>query len=441
MVDVCAYSTRLVTTSLQSATVLQKFTARATDSTDSTSGGFAGGFLGGVTCPSQSTAAPIQTCQSLTYSGCEGTPREGLDLSRNPRTARSAVLAICLVSLFIGACSPSSGSDPVAVQPTSSPTPASGAQVSSSYEIGFLGGRELSLPSNLVVLSGNFALDVDSGVAERISGLPDRESQRFWSLSAGDRAFVVVDCDTCRSPEVFSLDGTLAHGESVGYGFPAPAPDGIWLKRFLSDSTCVLAKVTLDGRTRTPERSFDCEFTIIEESRLGLVAFTTDLKWALIDPDTFEPIFFSGAIHGVIGDEVMISDRDGFVLVDPTTGSETRALRPTEVGRPSYGKPSPDGKFMAVSFEHPAWPGPRQRLDVWVLQIDTMNWVRLPSMPVAVALKTTDMAWAPDGRLVVFGWFEDVGDAIVVWRPGATELEILETELNPAGSLVARNVG
>jgi hypothetical protein len=344
------------------------------------------------------------------------------------------ILAVCLSTLML-ACTGASGSDPVSVgSAPSTPTSDGGG---ARYEIGFLSGRELRRPSNLILLSGESVLDVDSGRAQPVSGLPRHNDQTAWGFSAGDQAFIQIDCSACSSPEVFGLDGSLGQATSIGYGFAAPADDGIWFTKFLTDSTCLLMKTTLSGATLIQERPFECGFTLVEHSSLVLVAFATDGTWAFIDPNTLESSFTAPKILGVIGERILVSDQSGVALVDPASDSETRTLLPTEVGQPSYGVPSPDGKVVAISFEHPAWPGPRQRMDVWLLEVDTMEWSRLPSMPIAAALKATDLDWTPDGRLVIFGSFEDVGHAIAVWEPGQTELEILVTQFDPTGSLVA----
>lgn len=358
----------------------------------------------------------------------------GYNEVRHHRPVLYMILAAGLSTLML-ACTGASGSPPVSVGSAPS-TPTSDAG-DAWYEIGFLSGRELRHPSNLILLSGESILDVDSGRAQRVSGLPHHNDQTAWGFSAGDQAFIQVQCSACSNPEVFSFDGSLGQATSIGHGFAAPADDGIWFTKFPTDSTCLLMKTTFGGATLIQERPFDCGLTLVEQSSLGLVAFATDGTWALIDPDTLEPSFTAPRILAVIDERILVSDQSGVALVDPATDSETRTFLPTEVGQPSYGVPSPDGKVVAISFEHPAWPGPRQRMDVWLLEVDTMEWSRLPSMPVAAALKATDLDWTPDGRLVIFGSFENIGHAIAVWEPGQTELQVLVTQFDPTGSLVA----
>lgn len=313
---------------------------------------------------------------------------------------------------------------------------------SSAFPIEFLAGVQMPSPSNLVLLSGDIVVDVDAGTQDRVAGLPEGEDLVVWTVSAGERAVIAVDCKVvCGEPEIFSLDNQLDLAESIAHGFPAPAPDGVWVTRHDSESACTLTKVGFEGTALIPERLFNCGISVVEETPLGLVVRMPDVEentGAILDPYTLETLLETRKIHAVVGGKVLISDGSGFALVDSNDGSETQIPAPTDVGQPSYGRVSPDGRLIAISFEHPAWPGPRQLLDVWVIEVATLEWTRLPSMPVAAALKATDESWAPDGRFVMFGSFEDAGHAIAAWRPGDEELAVRKIEANPAGSLVVR---
>ena len=57
-------------------------------------------------------------------------------------------------------------------------------------------------------------------------------------------------------------------------------------------------------------------------------------------------------------------------------------------------------------------------------------------MPMLVALKLTSMAWTGDGRLLLLGSFDGVGDALAVWRPGQDRLAVhrLRLPADRAGS-------
>jgi len=50
-------------------------------------------------------------------------------------------------------------------------------------------------------------------------------------------------------------------------------------------------------------------------------------------------------------------------------------------------------------------------------------------MPVLAALKLTGMAWTGDGRLLLLGSFDRVGDALASWRPGQDRLAFRRLQL------------
>jgi hypothetical protein len=83
-----------------------------------------------------------------------------------------------------------------------------------------------------------------------------------------------------------------------------------------------------------------------------------------------------------------------------------------------------------VEFSDPAWDGgPEQLMDMWLLDLRTGRWRQLPGMPVLAALKVTSMAWTDDGRLLLLGSFDRVGDALAVWRPGQDRLAVRQLRL------------
>jgi hypothetical protein len=62
--------------------------------------------------------------------------------------------------------------------------------------------------------------------------------------------------------------------------------------------------------------------------------------------------------------------------------------------------------------------------DIWLLNLDTRRWRRLPGMPLITALKFMRMAWTDDGRLVLAGDFDQFGRAVATWRPGQDHLDV-----------------
>jgi hypothetical protein len=76
---------------------------------------------------------------------------------------------------------------------------------------------------------------------------------------------------------------------------------------------------------------------------------------------------------------------DPLRLTDVRTGSVRRIAPPESPGTISDGYTSPDGRWVAVRFGNPAWPGPRQLLEVWLLDTATLRWHRMPSGARATA--------------------------------------------------------
>lgn len=213
----------------------------------------------------------------------------------------------------------------------------------------------------------------------------------------------------------------------------------MWVKRFESADNCTLSKIGLDGETLRAESPFDCGIHLLKATRFGLVGWTEDsgvISGVVLDPDDLSPILDGvGMIHAVVGDRILYRSNRGFALLDRQTGSEISIDSPTRIGGPDYGEVSPDGRQVAISFKHPTW-GSTQRLDVWVLNIETLEWTRLPSMPVAAALKSTDEVWAPHGRLVMLGHFDEVSHALATWRPGDSQLQVREVDYEPSAAIV-----
>jgi len=334
-----------------------------------------------------------------------------------------------------------STSTTLGIEATTSSGSSAPSIVDPAFPINFLDGIPLETPSELLIVAGDSLIVMDAGVIERIEGLPEtKHSNSFWTQQAGNHA--AIHCLIgCQGDDLFILPKGESTAHPIGSGFPTPGIGGVWIKSFSSDDACTLAKVEWTGQTLHPEREFDCRMNLIEETSLGLVTWTEPgygpIQGGLIDPSSLSPVLEVGEIHGVIENEILYRDGDGFVLLDTESGSETRLEFPTDVGLPDYGDLSPDGKYLAISFKNPAWPGPRQRLDTWLLDTDTHEWTRLPSMPVAASLKGTGLTWTADGRIVMYGAFDDVGVALATFTPGDRYLKVRQVNYSPAASIVA----
>ena len=294
------------------------------------------------------------------------------------------------------------------------------------YPIEYLHGASSSEPTGVQIVSGASLIDVDSGTVQHIDGLPDLDELNFWAMEAGDRTVISALCTGCTNSDVFVFDRQSEAAVPIGAGFPAAAPDGVWLTNYKSSSSCTVSKVAFDGSIIRRATPIDCDDAIRGEADIGLVVRRSDIEptHALLNPVDLAPIADLEGFNAVVGDRVLTKGGKQFGLIDPLTGENVEFDAPTSIGTPSAGQLSPDGTLVAVAFGHPAWPGPRQRLDVWVLDLDSLTWSHLPSMPVAAALKATAYQWLADGRFAIFGDFDRVGPALVTWRPGESQLEV-----------------
>ncbi|MGI8867495.1 MAG: hypothetical protein ACR2F6_01245 [Mycobacteriales bacterium] len=140
-----------------------------------------------------------------------------------------------------------------------------------------------------------------------------------------------------------------------------------------------------------------------------------------------DPIIAAGRIYAVAGTHALASPdgsgRDNFALIDGR-GGRTTIPAPASPWPAGDAVASPDGHYIATTFANPACPGPQQCLDIWLLDLTSHRWLHLPSMPTAAALKFTGLTWASDGRVVIVGSFDSVGDAIAIWRPGQHQLQL-----------------
>jgi hypothetical protein len=150
----------------------------------------------------------------------------------------------------------------------------------------------------------------------------------------------------------------------------------------------------------------------------------------ILDPRTLRVVLSADDIVAVIGDRVLVEDLSGFALLDGD-GSRERSLgQPAAVGYPTDGVVSPNGRYVAVEFRNPA-----QYMDLWVLDLQTFEWIHAPSMPVLAYVKRTGPLWTCDERLVILGSFGsgEGEQELVVWRPGQSQLAIRSVDF-PDGS-------
>ncbi len=299
-------------------------------------------------------------------------------------------------------------------------------------------GRAMEGPTGLVLVVGDTVVDIDADTRHRIEGLPDGSGfvppaeQPIWAQRVGSDAVIGVG-DVSGRLEVFAVRRGSQRAMAVGFGSPTPGLGGVWLREKISADECRLSKVALDGEILSESASVDCDVSLIEETSVGLVGVREvdgAFSGVILDPeDLSAPLFELGLIRGIFGSRVLHQAGGGsdFVVLDTLTGEEVAIELPVRFGQPSYGQLSPDGRYLAIPFKSPL-----QVFDIWVLDTETLQWTRAPSMPVASGVKATSLAWVPDGRLIILLTLEPAGHQLATWTPGDSELQVrqLDDELD-----------
>jgi hypothetical protein len=282
-------------------------------------------------------------------------------------------------------------------------------------------------------------LDIDAGTSREVAGVPGGD--RVTSVRPVGRDAVIVSEVVPGAAEVFRLRPGAATATPVGRATNvfASRDGGLWLSTQRDDRRCSLREVGLDGRQRRPPERVDCDAQPFADTDLGLLVPAEGPRpdeplTALVDRDDHHRLASYPVVHAVTGDLVLWGseelDRGPFTLSDRRTGVARRIPRPSRVGEVGNSLLSPDRRLLAMEFGDPAWEGgPTQLLDVWVLDLRARRWRQLPGMPMLVALKETSMAWTGDGRLLLLGSFDGVGDALAMWRPGQDRLAVRRVRL------------
>jgi hypothetical protein len=110
-------------------------------------------------------------------------------------------------------------------------------------------------------------------------------------------------------------------------------------------------------------------------------------------------------------------------LVDLASGARRALAWPSWFGDIVRVVVEPRGPLVAVDFGSPAYPGPAQAEDIWILNTATGRFTHLPGYPAQVAIKFPSVVWTGDDRLVIVA--QGGGRTVVgVWRRGRTTLPL-----------------
>jgi hypothetical protein len=289
----------------------------------------------------------------------------------------------------------------------------------------------------LLVASGSatVVLDVDSGAVQPVTGLPAGDDRSVHLEGVGEDA-VVVSRRGCRGRDCDDDDSAVylvRHGATVATRLAAATDveasrdgQGVWLLGRRDATHCTLGQVGPDGGPRRPARPAPCDFVLIDELPAGLLVYGTPPGGrpysALVTAD--------GAVRrlpmvvdGVAGGDLVLSTLEPgrlVALTDLGSGVSHRLPWPSSLDDHVMGliEGHPDGRLATVAF-YPARSGVEQTLDVWLLDLASRRWRRLPDMPLRLAPSKPQLQWTADGRLLLLaGLADEPASVVAVWRPG-----------------------
>ncbi|MBO3747451.1 hypothetical protein J5X84_15345 [Streptosporangiaceae bacterium NEAU-GS5] len=350
---------------------------------------------------------------------------------------------ITIVRVLVLTCLAGCTSAPPAVRPA----PATATTVTSAPVQGAhapISGRPLGPGSGIRLLISGYGsadpapavLDVDTGASTPITGLPDPDPKITVSSSVqGRHTLIHVGGPAVDQGRVYLLEGSTARKLATGWNaFPAFDDSGFWVTdRPVYGGPCTVRKQTESGKVLRRARWSYCGALPFYDTPYGLQGMYRG-KSILLAHDSLRKIATYPRVLATTPGEWLVERPDkGLALVVPGTGKERPISRPTGADEVKDGAASADGRHIAVPFLA-SGPGVPEYLDVWVLDVQTRQWTRLPSMPVPVDVKTRRMRWTPDGRLVLAGAFVtttnayaldgDYAGMVGVWRPGDQALSV-----------------
>jgi hypothetical protein len=110
-------------------------------------------------------------------------------------------------------------------------------------------------------------------------------------------------------------------------------------------------------------------------------------------------------------------------LVNLMSGDRRQLVWPSYFGNLIRVAGQPHGSLVAIDFGSPAYPGPEQAEDVWVLDTGTGKFTHIPGYPAQVDIKFSNIAWTNDDRLVIVA--QGGGRTVVaIWKPSGTRLPL-----------------
>ncbi|MEC3974662.1 hypothetical protein [Amycolatopsis sp. H20-H5] len=286
--------------------------------------------------------------------------------------------------------------------------------------------------------------DADTGKTARVAGAPGGNRSNYV-IQAGKHP-VLVSAPVCQPTACTTPSDVLAYSAADGSvqtlgkalsAAPTADGEGVWLIRDDGNDNCRLQRVSFAGVQTDAGQSASCGTTVRTDGPKGLLIRVNDgtqsYEDVLIDPVTGRTVQQAPHILGLIGNRLLIEELSGFTVLDLDTGTKVALKRPGTDGQASDLLPSPDGRRAAIQFGVPSWRSTStQVVDVWVLDLDTPQWLQAPSMPYSGDLKHCALDWSGAGDLVL------ADTVVAAWHPGEPSWRLAKAPLPPErGSTIA----
>jgi hypothetical protein len=292
-------------------------------------------------------------------------------------------------------------------------------------------GPALAGPTHLhlvVSAAPPYIYDVDANAIRAVSTAGGPLDS--WVRPSANGAFVARYgcCATTAVAYRIHEDGSvqrLTGGSSLA---PASDSSATWVLRRASPGRCRLALVP----SARPPVAVPCR-PLLGAGDAGVLMWTSTDQM-LVDTRTGRVRARATRIVPLHGDLVLEQtgewslEQARISLVDLATRTRRRLRWPSILRGLDEVVAQPHGSLVAVGFADPAYPGPAQAFDVWILDTRTGRYAHLPGFPAQVRLKFSSIAWTSDDRLVLL--LEGGGRTVLaVWRPGSHTLPLRPVEL------------
>ena len=323
-----------------------------------------------------------------------------------------------------------------------------------------LSGPALATPTHIFIVTSNngvspFIVNVDRQTARAVPGLAVPSSYTTpWGprvellRAAVGGALAVVGRQRCQRCALSQTEFLIASDGSVrriarlptivpaatGTTETAPALGGAatWVLRWPHVGPCTLRLVP---GTR-PAVRVPCG-DLVRDTVAGVVLAAGNggpSEW-LVNPLTGSVrARVSGSLWPIHGDLVLEnyglqpggptgSQFGHLSLVNLISGGRRQLAWPSYFGGLIRVAIEPHGSWVAIDFGSPAYPGPAQAEDIWMLNAATGKFTHVPGYPAQVDIKFSDIVWTDDDRLVIAA--QGGGRTVVgIWKRGQATLPL-----------------